>query len=60
VTAALRLDERDPKVRRALLQGERGPEPAVAAADDRDVRLEVARERVGRLVGRGFLEPPRS
>ena len=32
--------------------------PHVAAADDRDVRVDVARERRRRLVGRGFLEPP--
>ena len=58
VAATLRLDEHDAEVRRALLQRARGPETAVAAADDRDVRFEVARERRRRLVGRGFLEPP--
>jgi hypothetical protein len=48
--AALLCFEHDHRqVRVALLQGQRRPEPGVAAADDRDVGLELALERRRRL-----------
>src|SRR5207249_1316973 len=39
------LEHRDAQGRVALEQGESGPEPGVAAADDRDVDVDVASER---------------
>ncbi len=50
--AELRFEQRDAQRRVTLAQRERRPQPCVAAADDRDVRLEVVRERCGALAGR--------
>ena len=56
------LEHRDAQGRLTFAQGERGPEPGVAAADDRDVDLDVARERrrLGRvtLPRERLLQPP--
>ena len=60
--AAFRLQHDDGRRRVALLHGERGPQAGEAAADDADIRMHVARERLGDVVaerGGRFLEPPR-
>jgi hypothetical protein len=60
--ARLGLEHDHVESRVALLQGQRGPEPGVAAADDRDVGFGVTFERRRRLTaeprGECFLEPP--
>jgi hypothetical protein len=58
--ALLRFEEDDVEPRVALLQGERGPEAGVAAADDGDVSLGVPLEWRRRLVGACLVEPPDS
>ena len=63
VAADLGLEERHPQAGGALAQRERGPEARVPAADDRDVRRRVPRERRPRfripLGGERLLQPPR-
>jgi len=56
------LEDDDVEPGLAFLQRERGPEPCVAAADDRDVGLGVTLERRRRLAaeagGQRLFEPP--
>ena len=63
VPADLRLKQRHAQLGRALTQRERGPEPRVAAADDRHVRRRVdgesGRRRRIALRRQRLLEPPR-
>jgi len=60
--ALLGLEHDDVERRIALLQRERGPEPCVAAADDRDVGFGVTLEGRRRLPaepgGERFFQPP--
>src|SRR5262249_37576342 len=57
--AGLRLDEDDAKGRLAAAPCPRRPAPGVPAADDRDVGVDVARERRLGRIRRRFLPPPR-
>jgi hypothetical protein len=60
--ALVGLEDDDVEPGLAFLQRERGPEPRVAPADDRDVGLGVTLERRRRLAakacGERLLEPP--
>jgi len=60
--AVVGLEDDDVEPGLAFLQGERGPETRVAAADDRDVGLGVTFERRRRIAaearGERLLEPP--
>src|SRR5437868_2943415 len=60
--AAFRLEQDDVRRRVSLLDRERGPQAGEAAADDADVGVDGAFERVGHVVaerGRRLLQPPR-
>ena len=60
--AAFRLEQDDVRRRVSLLDRERGPQAGEAAADDADVGVDGALERVGHVVaerGRRLLQPPR-
>ena len=53
-----RLEHDHAQRRVAPPERQRGPEPGVAAADDRDVGLGVARERRRLRIGRSLVQPP--
>ena len=59
VADVLGLEHDDPERGVAPPQRQRGPEPRVAAADDGDVGLGVARERRRLGIGRRLVQPPR-
>jgi hypothetical protein len=55
------LEQRDDQLRLALAQGERSPEPRIAAAHDRNIGDEPSGQRGRHLVAgvcAGLLEPP--
>ena len=59
VADVLGLEHDDAQRGIAAPQRQRRPEPGVAAADDRDVRLGVAGERRRLRIGRSLVQPPR-